>query len=149
MVAILADDSFKGIFLNESDRIPIQISLKFVPRSPIEDKSELVQLMAWHRTGDNASHYPNQCWASSLTHIYGTRWRWVNLLTTVVFGIWICNFDCVILTLNSGSDFWSTHRGDVMKCPALLALCAGNPPIPDGFPTQRVSNVELCEVCCY
>ena len=34
MAAILADDIFKYIFLNENDGIPIQISLKFVPRSP-------------------------------------------------------------------------------------------------------------------
>ena len=35
MAAILADDIFKCIFLNENDIILIQISLKFVPRSPI------------------------------------------------------------------------------------------------------------------
>ena len=29
------DDIFKCIFLNENDRIPIQISLKFVPKGPI------------------------------------------------------------------------------------------------------------------
>ena len=49
---MLADDNFKCIFLNEDDRIPIQISLKFVPRSPIDNKQALVQAMAWHRTGD-------------------------------------------------------------------------------------------------
>ena len=32
MAAIVADDIFKCIFLNENDRIPIQISRKFVPR---------------------------------------------------------------------------------------------------------------------
>ena len=47
MAAILADDIFKCIFLNENDRIPIQISLKLVPRSPIDNKPELVQVMAW------------------------------------------------------------------------------------------------------
>ena len=34
MAAILADDIFEWIFLNEIVRIPIQISEKFVPRSP-------------------------------------------------------------------------------------------------------------------
>ena len=52
MAAILADDIFKSIFLNENDRIPIQISLKFVPWSPIDNKPALVQVMAWRRTGD-------------------------------------------------------------------------------------------------
>ena len=32
MATILADDNFKCIFLNENERIPIRISLTFVPR---------------------------------------------------------------------------------------------------------------------
>ena len=36
MAAILADDIFKCIFLNENDRISIKISPKFVPMSPID-----------------------------------------------------------------------------------------------------------------
>ena len=51
MAAILADDIFKSIFLDENDRILIQISLKFVPRSPIDNKPVLVQVMAWRLTG--------------------------------------------------------------------------------------------------
>ena len=45
MVDILADNIFKWIFLNENDGIPIQFSLKFVPRSPIDNKPALVQVM--------------------------------------------------------------------------------------------------------
>ena len=41
MVAILADDNFKCIFLNENGRIAIRISLKFVPRSPIDNKASI------------------------------------------------------------------------------------------------------------
>ena len=52
MAAILADDYFKCIFLNENDIIPIRISLKFVPRSSIDSMQALVQVMAWCRTGD-------------------------------------------------------------------------------------------------
>ena len=52
MAAILADDISKWIFLNENDRIPTQISLKFVPKSLIYNKPALVQVMAWRRTGD-------------------------------------------------------------------------------------------------
>ena len=40
MAAILADDIFNCI-LNENDRIPIRISLKYVPMSPIENKPAL------------------------------------------------------------------------------------------------------------
>ena len=53
MAAILADDIYKCIFLNENDRISIQISLKFFPRGQIDNKPALVQVMAWRRTGDN------------------------------------------------------------------------------------------------
>ena len=52
MAAILADDNFKCIFFNENYRIMIQISLKYVPRSPIDNKSALVQVMVWRRSGD-------------------------------------------------------------------------------------------------
>ena len=52
MAAILADDIFKCIFLNEKFCIVIWISLKFVPKGPIDNKWALVQVMAWHRTGD-------------------------------------------------------------------------------------------------
>ena len=52
MAAILADDIFKCIFLNENDKIPIQILLKLVPRCPIYNKPALVQVMVWRRAGD-------------------------------------------------------------------------------------------------
>ena len=52
MAAILADDIFKCIFLFENYRIPIQISLKFVPKSPIDNKPAMVHVMAWCRTGN-------------------------------------------------------------------------------------------------
>ena len=52
MAAIQADDIFKCIFLNENGIIPIQISLKFVPRRTIDNKPTLVHVMAWRRSGD-------------------------------------------------------------------------------------------------
>ena len=52
MATILTDNNFKCIFLNGNDKITIQISLKFVPRSPIDNRTELVQVMAWRRTGN-------------------------------------------------------------------------------------------------
>ena len=52
MAAILADNIFKRIFLNENIRIKIKISLKFVPKSPIDNKPALVQVMA----NDNPTH---------------------------------------------------------------------------------------------
>ena len=55
-----ADDTFKWIFLNENVRISIKISLKFVPKGPINNNPALVQIMAWHR--QTTSRYLNQWW---------------------------------------------------------------------------------------
>ena len=52
MVTILAYNIFKWIFSNKNCSILIQISLKFVPWSPIDNKAALVQVMAWHQRGD-------------------------------------------------------------------------------------------------
>ena len=52
MAAILADDIFKCAFLNEHDGIPIQMSLKFVPRSPVDNTLALVHVMAWGQAGN-------------------------------------------------------------------------------------------------
>ena len=58
MTDILPDDIFKCIFCNENDIIPIQISLKLVPRSPLNNKPVLVHVMAWRGIGDKPSPEP-------------------------------------------------------------------------------------------
>ena len=53
MAANLVDDIFECFLLNENDRIPIHISLKSVPSSPIDNKPALVPVMAWrYQRGD-------------------------------------------------------------------------------------------------
>ena len=52
MAVILACDIFECIFLYENDGIPIQTSLKYIPRRTIDNKPALDQIMAWRRTGD-------------------------------------------------------------------------------------------------
>ena len=42
----IADGAFRCILVNENAWISIKISLKFVPKCPIENKSALVQAMA-------------------------------------------------------------------------------------------------------
>ena len=54
------DDIFKCIFLNENIYISITISLKFVPKGPIDNIPALVQIMAWRHPA--TSHYLNQWW---------------------------------------------------------------------------------------
>ena len=73
-----ADDTLKRIFLNENVRIWIKISLKFVPKGPINNNPALVQIMAWRRSGDKPLSEPML--VGSLTHICVTRPQWVNLL---------------------------------------------------------------------
>ena len=46
------DDIFKCIFMNEKLCISIRISVKFVPKDLFDNKSALVQVMAWHWTGN-------------------------------------------------------------------------------------------------
>ena len=46
-----ADDVFKCNFVNENVWIPIKISLKFIPKVPVNNIPTLVQVMAWRRPG--------------------------------------------------------------------------------------------------
>ena len=55
MTANLAVDIFKSIFLKENDIISIQILLKFVTRTPIDNTPALVQVMAGRQTGEKPS----------------------------------------------------------------------------------------------
>ena len=50
MAANLAEDISKCIFMNKKFCISIWISLKFVPRGPIDNRPALVQVMAWWQT---------------------------------------------------------------------------------------------------
>ena len=52
MSATFADNNFKSIFVDDKFCVSILISLKFVPKGPIDNKAALVQIMAWRRTGD-------------------------------------------------------------------------------------------------
>ena len=58
MAAILADDISKHIFLNEKLGILIEISLKFVPKGPIDNNPAFVEIMAWRRLGDKPLSEP-------------------------------------------------------------------------------------------
>ena len=75
-----ADEIFKWIFLNENVWISINISLKFVPRGPINNIPTLVQVMVWRPPGDKPLSEPML--VRLPTHICVTRSQWVN---------WTCN----------------------------------------------------------
>ena len=71
------DDIFKCIFFNENIWIPIQISMKFVPKGPINNIPALVRIMAWRRPGDKPLSEPMM--ARVPTRICVTRPQWVKL----------------------------------------------------------------------
>ena len=72
------NDIFKLIFLNENVWISIDISLKFVPKGPINNIPTMVQIMAWRRPGDKPSSRPMM--VSLPMHICVARPQWVNSL---------------------------------------------------------------------
>ena len=71
-----ADDNFKCIFLNENVWIPIKLSLKFVPKGPINNIPTLIQVMAWRRPGAKPLSEPMM--VRLPTHICVTRPQWVK-----------------------------------------------------------------------
>ena len=76
IAAIFQTTFSNGFFLNENVWISINISLKFVPKGPINNIPTLVQIMAWRRSGDKPSSEPMM--VSLLTHICVTRPQWVK-----------------------------------------------------------------------
>ena len=80
-----ADDTFKRIFLKENVRISIIISLKFVPKSPIDNIPALFQIMVLRRPGNKP--LSEAMMVSLLMDICVARFQWVNhnmILDTVL-----------------------------------------------------------------
>ena len=73
---LFPDDIFKYIFFNENVWILIKISLRFVPKAPINNIPALVQIMAWRRPGDKPLSEPMM--VNLPTHICVTQPQWVN-----------------------------------------------------------------------
>ena len=69
MAATSTDDIFKCIFPKEIDIILIQIALKLVPKSPVDNKPALVQGMA---TGDKP--LPGPMMTQFIYAALGERW---------------------------------------------------------------------------
>ena len=103
MAAIL-----KWIFFNENVWISIEISLKFVPKGPINNIPALVQIMAWRRLGDKP--LSELMVVSLLTHICVTRPQWVIWCCRVGF-VYALNVHCDVLPSQYQVQFyveWNT-----------------------------------------
>ena len=72
------------IFLNENVWIPLKFSLKFVPKVRINNIPALVQIMAWHRQGNNP--LSDLMMVSLPTQICVTRPQRVNIKS--ILSLW-------------------------------------------------------------
>ena len=70
---------FKQILVIDDWGISCEIALTWKPQDLTDDKSTLVEVMAWCRQA--TSQYLSQCWPSSLSPYGITRPQWVNSLT--------------------------------------------------------------------
>ena len=70
------DGIFKCIFLNENELFSIKISLKSVPKGPINSIPVLVQIMVWRRPGDKPLSEPML--VCLMAHICVTQSQWFN-----------------------------------------------------------------------
>ena len=116
-----ADDIFKHIFCNENVWIPIKISLKFVPKGPINNIPSLVQIMAWRRPGDKPLSEPIM--VRFPMHICVTRPQWVKRLqATTEWGTFGMDASDMHLGLKSFS-FSLKFRCDVFLARYLFVWC--------------------------
>ena len=67
---------FKLILVNDGWGISQETALRLMPLDLTDDKSTLVQVMAWYRQA--TSHYLSQCWPRSMSPNGVTRRQWVN-----------------------------------------------------------------------
>ena len=85
MVGIVQTTFSNVFFLKENVRIAINISLDFVPKGPINNIPGLVEITAWHRTGDRALCEPIM--ARLPTHICVTRapMSWISDMACCIY----------------------------------------------------------------
>ena len=122
----------------------------------------MVQLTIFHQwfrkwLGDNqaVSHYLNQCWPSSLTHICATRWRWVAhkppfyLFADDIFKAIFFNENCCILVQISlqfisrgptDGTMMTSSNGTIFRVTGPLC---GEFTGPRWIPRTKASDAEL------
>ena len=126
----------------------IQISLKFVPKGPINNIPAFVRIMAWRRPGDKPLSEPMM--ARLPTHIRVTRPRWINLS----FGLTHCNLGSCgnYLTLrisvksNSTKPQQTTTKHESGTCPDSKVHGANMGPI---WGRQDPGGPHVAHESCY
>ena len=104
---------FKCIFVNENVWILIEISLKPVPKAPINNIPALVQIMAWRRPSDKPLSEPIMICLP--THICVTWPQWVNVKRGDLY-------QC----FNSNTNVWQrlTYNGVILRLTSSLPVLA-------------------------
>ena len=122
------------IVIIDGGSISYEIALRWLPLKLNDDKSTLVQVMAWCHQA--TSHYLNQCWPRSLPPYGITRPQWVKYQ----------QLNCLFY-----SFFMLTTKTSSNLC--MTACCEVEQPVTGGFPPQRDRNVEsvfipwcLCQI---
>ena len=109
-------------------RISIKISLKFVPKGPINNNPVLVQIMAWRRPGHKPLSEPMM--VCLLMHIWITRPQWVNIFIANTGDVWsipsvrIWGYVLHVehISLNCGQHQWVTPSPLSVATYALLEV---------------------------
>ena len=126
------DDIFKWIFLNENVWISINISLKFVPKGPINNNPTF----AWGRPGDKPFSEPMMARLS--THICVNRPQSVKITNMYVcLFVYIC-ICCVYSQLNQTVVNFS-YNHDSQTHPQTIKCIA----------QSHNSRAHLCIICVY
>ena len=141
--------------LNENVWILIRISLKFVCKGPVNNIPALVQIMARRRRGNKPLSEPMM--VRLPMHICVTRPQWLKIIQHWKSKMPLLNVTYIYIYIVIGTnhhqtqcigevnpsrdrnrdsdDPWWSHQMETFS--ALLAICAGNSPVPGEFPTQR------------
>ena len=125
-------DVFKCIFLNENVWISLRISLKFVPKVPINNIPTLVQITAWRRSGNKPFSEPIM--VNLLTHICVTQPQWAN------------NFNIFRKNINLFLHLISCHRSlksllmEEKRLPTLVNIIAADVLVTQG---DRISAATI------
>ena len=145
-----ADDTFKCLFFNENVIILIKISLKFVPKGPINNIPALVQIMASRHPGDKPLSEPMMI--SFRTHICITRPQWVNpsspgrnpkmfsniYISLLIFVIISCPFSLKLL-YDGCQWIWVTIRSASGNG---LVLSGNKPSLPEPMMTSFCDTIS-------
>ena len=121
------------------------ISLKFVPRGPIDKTWALVQIMAWRRTSGNKP-LPEPMLIQSTDAYRSMRHKgemiWCDLLWTLQ---WRYNGHDIVSNHQPHACLFNRlfrRRSKKTSKLRVTGLCAGNSPLTGEFPAQMASNAE-------